>query len=403
MTSGGSSTDGATVAFPQSRTDGRRRLRIPSARRAPSPVVLPAVPPPPPATDMDVYVAMSMHFDLDTWAARHAGGEVPDMRPYGLHKLADHGVVPYFRRPTHNPAARWLSRKVRNRTSQTELVEAFVDGVRGDRRRTDAVLCWDERTGVPAALLPGSAPVLSGAVWLAEPERLKPQVHRLTRAALPRMAGLFHFCHPMGRAVEAAWGLREGTVRRVTMGVDADFYLAQPRAERPGVVVSIGDDRNRDHDLLLRAVERVHRGGVPVSLELATLQDIEVPEHLGVVHRRRMEGAIRPLYQRSSVVAIAARPTAAGSGLTVLMEAMASARPVVITANPGFEEYVEHGVTGLLVPPGDDAAFADAVASLLRDPEAAAEMGRAGRRAVERRLTTGHVAADLAEVLRTLR
>lgn len=372
-----------------------------SARRPSTPHL--AVAPPAPVPDLDAYVALSMHFDLDLWARRHAAGEVPDATPYGLHKLADHGVRPHFRRPTHNGVARWASRKVRNRLSQTEIVEAAVDAVRGDRGRTDAVLCWDERTGVPAVLLPGSPPVVSGGAWLADPDRLSARVRHLTRLALPRMGALFHFCHPMGRAVEAAWGLSEGTVRRVTMGVDADFYTAQPPAEQPGTVVSIGDDRNRDHTLLVRAVERVHRGGVPVRLELATLQDVALPEHLGVVHRRRMEGAIRPLYQRSSVVAIAARPTTAGSGLTVLMEAMASARPVVLTANPGFEEYVEHGVTGLLVPPGDDEAFADAIASLLRDPEAAAAMGRAGRRVVESRLTTGHVAADVAELLRSVR
>lgn len=282
-------------------------------------------------------------------------------------------------------------------------MEVAVDAVRGDRFRADAVLCWDERTGVPSALLPGSPPVVTGGAWLAEPERLHHVLRRMTSMALPRAAAMFHFCHPMGRAVERAWGLPEGFVRRVTMGVDADFYAPQPPAEEPGVVVSIGDDRNRDHELLVRAVEGVHARGVPVRLELATLRDTVVPEHLGVVHRRRMEGAIRPLYQRSSVVAIAARPTFAGSGLTVLTEAMASARPVVITANPGFEEYVEHGVTGLLVPPDDDAAFADAVASLLRDPDAARQMGLAGRRTVERRLTTGHVAADIATLLRSVR
>jgi glycosyltransferase involved in cell wall biosynthesis len=64
----------------------------------------------------------------------------------------------------------------------------------------------------------------------------------------------------------------------------------------------------------------------------------------------------------------------------VLLEAMHLGRPVVATAVGGTPEAVEHGVTGLLVPPRDAGALAKAVIELLLDPERRARMGEAARR-----------------------
>ena len=352
---------------------------------------------------MRVHVDLAEELDVADWSARHARGEVPDVVPYGLDKLAAHGVTVDFRRPLHGRTAEF-ARKVRGRTRQIDFVSSAGWALRRARRTADAALCWDERTGVPAALVPGGPPVVSGAVWLDDPATLAAPLRAVTGRALHRMGAAFCCCEPTREAVERQWRLPGGRVHRVTMGVDEQFYRPLPAPERPGVVVSVGDDRRRDHAQLVRVVEQVAAGGVDVRLELATTQPhVEVPEHLGVVHRRRMEGAILDLYARSSVVAIALKRCTGVFGITVALEAMACARPVVITANAGLEEYIEHGVSGLLVPPGDDAAFRDAIASLIRDPEAAARMGRAGRRAVEQRFTTGHTAGDLAVLLRAAR
>jgi glycosyltransferase involved in cell wall biosynthesis len=63
-----------------------------------------------------------------------------------------------------------------------------------------------------------------------------------------------------------------------------------------------------------------------------------------------------------------------------VIEAGAMARPVVASRLGGPLELVEDGVTGLLVPPGDPAALAAAIAPLLDDPERAARLGEAGYR-----------------------
>jgi len=69
------------------------------------------------------------------------------------------------------------------------------------------------------------------------------------------------------------------------------------------------------------------------------------------------------------------------------LEAMACERPVVASAVGGIKEVVVPGETGLLVPPADPAALADAIVQVLRDPERAREMGLKGRRRVEDRFS----------------
>ncbi len=69
---------------------------------------------------------------------------------------------------------------------------------------------------------------------------------------------------------------------------------------------------------------------------------------------------------------------------TVFMEAMATGRPVVSCAVSGVPELVRDGETGVLVPPDDPEALADAIARLAADPELRARLGRQGRALVER-------------------
>jgi len=62
---------------------------------------------------------------------------------------------------------------------------------------------------------------------------------------------------------------------------------------------------------------------------------------------------------------------------------MAMARLVVATQIEGISEVVEHGKTGILVPPEDPQALAEGIIALLRDKDKARRMGHAGRKRVE--------------------
>jgi glycosyltransferase involved in cell wall biosynthesis len=76
-----------------------------------------------------------------------------------------------------------------------------------------------------------------------------------------------------------------------------------------------------------------------------------------------------------------------GLPLSVL-EAMAAAKPVVASRIGGTDEAVVDGVTGILVPPSDPAALAQAIRTVLADPQLAARLGGAGRARVHEAFTT---------------
>jgi glycosyltransferase involved in cell wall biosynthesis len=361
---------------------------------------------------MRVHVELPEELDVVEHGERNARGEIPDRTPYGLHQIADADpddpVEVTFRRPAHGAIA-YGARKVRNRLDGYEPVTAITG--RRQRRGADVLFCMDERTGIPGALSPARPPVITGSAWLETPERLAPAHRRAATAALRRSAAVFSQSPAMVSLLREHWGLDPERVHRVTLGIDPEFFPSQPWSERDGadrspscppMVTSVGDDRGRDHPTLVEAIRLVDAGGQPVRLELATTLPVSVPEKLGVVHARRMNAAMRGLYARSSVVAVALRSNPQGSGLTVALEALASGRPVVATDNPGMDSYIEHGRTGILVPEGDAQAMADAVAELFADPERARRMGEEGRRDVEARFTTAHMAAELRAIARAV-
>ena len=85
---------------------------------------------------------------------------------------------------------------------------------------------------------------------------------------------------------------------------------------------------------------------------------------------------------------------------TVILEAMASARPVVSTTMAGIPESVVEKETGLLVPAGESGLFADALEVLCRDGELRAHYGSAGRARIEQHFqieTTVRPLLDLLE------
>jgi glycosyltransferase involved in cell wall biosynthesis len=158
--------------------------------------------------------------------------------------------------------------------------------------------------------------------------------------------------------------------------------------------------------ILLEALARLRRQGADVELTLAgdgpdrALLEEEA-RRLGVAGAVRFAGyqsseQVRSLLQETDVFVL---PSFAEGVPVVLMEAMASGVPVVATRVAGVSELVEDGVSGFVVPPGDDDALAGAITRLLDDPALRARFAAAGRETIEREFDVGREAAWLGRVI----
>ncbi len=104
-------------------------------------------------------------------------------------------------------------------------------------------------------------------------------------------------------------------------------------------------------------------------------------------------------YRAVDVVVLTSRARSIEASPNALLEAMATARPVVTTAVGGIPELIDHGREGYLTGENDDAAFADHLLDLLEWPERRLDMGRAGRSRAVSRHRVESVIATLARDL----
>ena len=113
------------------------------------------------------------------------------------------------------------------------------------------------------------------------------------------------------------------------------------------------------------------------------------------------QGAVLEKLQAADIFALASTTDAQGATdvfPTVILEAMASARPVVSTRLAGIPELVVDGQTGMLAPPGDSTALAHALGQLLRDPDLQLRFGHAGRARIEQHFRIEQTVAPLMEM-----
>ncbi|HMF46916.1 MAG TPA: glycosyltransferase family 4 protein [Candidatus Udaeobacter sp.] len=114
------------------------------------------------------------------------------------------------------------------------------------------------------------------------------------------------------------------------------------------------------------------------------------------------QGAVLEKLQAADIFALASTTDAQGATdvfPTVILEAMASARPVVSTRLAGIPELVVDGQSGMLAPSRDSNALAHALEQLLREPELRLRFGRAGRARIEQHFQIEQTVARLMEML----
>ena len=192
-------------------------------------------------------------------------------------------------------------------------------------------------------------------------------------------------------------------------GVDlAEFsYVPEPDSEEPIVLMAARLVGEKGIKVFAEAACRLKAQGHHARFVLAGGLDGTNPAALSANEMRALteNGAIEwpghvahmaRLYARSAIFVY---PSYYGEGVPkVLLEAAAVGRPIVTTDHPGCRDVVADGVNGLLVPPRDAVATADAIARLLADAPLRAEMGRRSRERAVRDFSVDTVVQDTIAV-----
>lgn len=217
---------------------------------------------------------------------------------------------------------------------------------------------------------------------------------RLARRALPQLDGLA-FQNPDDRETLRAAGVLPATLRTEIVpgtGVDCERFAPEPLPPRPAFLMASRLLETKGVREYFKAARRLHEIHPDIPCRLAGWIDPGVAAMTqGDFDRLLAEGHVEMLGRLDDV-----RPAIAAASVCVLpshreglplflLESMAMGRAIIGTDAPGCREIVDPGATGLLVPPRDAEALAEAMVELAGDPDRIAAMGEAGRRrAVER-------------------
>lgn len=183
-------------------------------------------------------------------------------------------------------------------------------------------------------------------------------------------------------------------VRVIHCGVDLSLFDARPAAPADRLrLVCVGTlEPKKGQRHLVDAVGLLRERGIGVMCTLigdgpdrasleARIASLGLADSVTLAGGLPREEVARGL-AAADVAVLPSVPLASGrmEGIPVsLMEAMACGLPVVSTSISGIPELVDDGRSGLLVPPGDAGALADALARLAHDPDMRQRMGQEGR------------------------
>lgn len=257
----------------------------------------------------------------------------------------------------------------------------------------DVVFSTVDTVGIPLALLARAGLVRSPVVYMAVglPERLEQlrgeRVRRFYAAALRKPRAIVAYAESEAERLRSWIGPGGPPVLFVPFGVDVNAF--SPKHLRPPDVdvLSVGADPRRDFDLL--ALVASHRPEWRVRI-VATADRARtlgtLPANVAVETDISL-GQVRNRLAEARVVALPVRDNSYSGATTVLLQAMAMGKPVVVSRTEAIARGygLEDGVNCRLVPPGDAGAIERAVHDLLADAEAAAARGTRARETVERR------------------
>jgi glycosyltransferase involved in cell wall biosynthesis len=323
------------------------------------------------------HVVLSKPFDLASFNQKAEAGHCPRHIMWNLSQQLDATV----HKPEHHAvtAIDRLCARIAGQPEHWALGRALVSQLGED----DFVYCLGEDVGLPLAILcklMGKRPKLAMAVMAPDRPRVR---GALQLFGLASHIDLFltntkvksdSLCRYLRIASDRVFIFSEQT--------DVKFFTpgeASPHKTRP-IVASAGLEQRDYHTL----AEATHNLDLDVKVcavsPNATVKQSRFPNPMpGNMTAQHYDWPdLRQLYRDANVVAISLLQNQYSAGLTVLMEALACRRPVVMTRTTGLaEQLIDRGVV-VGVEPGDAAGMRQAIEHLLNNPEQAEALAQRG-------------------------
>lgn len=249
--------------------------------------------------------------------------------------------------------------------------------------------------GVAASRLAGVPAVVHGEHGTME---MRPRNIGIQRFVWKRLDGVLSVSSRLAERMASVVGYPLERIRVIRNGIDTERFCPTKRAHGrrvlglPNGELVIGTAGRlvpvKDQASLLRCLATLKSRGVgftcliagdgPLRRELSALAD-----SLGLSEQVRFLGERKDIESVLAALDLFVLSSVSEGLSNTTLEAMGSGVAVVSTRVGGADELVHHERTGLLVPPGEPAALADAVERIARRPDERIDMGRLGRERTE--------------------
>jgi glycosyltransferase involved in cell wall biosynthesis len=343
------------------------------------------------------------NYSLQKMWERARSGAMPAQHVWGVDALAAQGhAVQFasFHEPSDGNRLERLSLRSRGLLGHLDQEAYAARRI----RRLDTLYCADQMGLSGLALIRA---VLPPARFISVVHH--PAGHAPRRAALARHDALVCLSPAVAAELDRALPATRTRPNVVSLpwGPDLASPLYRAAGEANGVV-SVGKS-NRDLPILAQALARTGAPGVVYDLERRITE--EPNDGVRLVHPGQSQGVdpnspggylpTRAIAETAaaSIVAIPVLDPGRLTGLTEAVDALALAKPIIATRSPYFPFDIEAIGCGIWVDPGDGDGWVRALARLVGDPDARAEMGAAGRRFAEREWNYDAFCRGLSELI----
>lgn len=212
--------------------------------------------------------------------------------------------------------------------------------------------------------------------------------------------------------------LNPDKIQVVYHGVDTSLFKPGPPPERPFKIVSIGRMTwQKGFPILIEALAETAKRGLDIHLDLLALKGPAEKEMRTLIKKHNLENKItwlaktkpsmiNSVYQSGHAFVLPCQigPHGERDGIpNVILEALACGIPCISTPISGIPEAVIDNWSGLLVPPSDPGALADAIEHLYRQEQLRRRFGQNGRELMQRKFDRTVCNRKLLELLESSR